>query len=120
MKKQHYFLICGTIIFVTKEGETGQIMLNGMVVNDSRNFPVRLIGKAQQALQMLFFKQMDPETTVLDVPIQSVSYLGHMTDKEFHAPPEGMKLQEKVDVGADPFADADKPKVVDAGSTEVQ
>jgi hypothetical protein len=109
VKKQHYFLIAGQVIFHTKDGETGQVMLNGIVTNDTRNFPARLIGKAQQILQLLFFKKIeDPTVTVVDVPIYSVSHLGIMTEKEFHAAPEGMKLAEKV--GADPFADADTSK----------
>ena len=108
MKKQHYFLIAGQVIFRTKDGEPGQIMLNALVTNDTRNFPARLIGKGQQALQLHFFKQIEDATvTVIDVPIYSVSYLGHMTEKDFHAAPEGMKLVEKA--GADPFADNDTP-----------
>lgn len=112
MKKQHYFLISGRVIFQAGEN-TGDVTLNGIVVNDTRNFPARLIGKAQQVLQVLFFKKIDPTgTNVIDVPINSVSYLGHMTEKEFHAAPEGMTLQEKVST-ADPFGDGKPSTVVD-------
>ena len=112
MKKQHYYLVAGLVIFQTKDGEAGQIMTNGIVVNDNKTFPARLIGKAQQILQMNFFKRLDdPSTTVVDVPIYSISYLGLMTEKEFDAAPEGMQLQERV--VADPFADPDKPKLAD-------
>lgn len=109
MKKQHYFLVAGQVIFHTKEGEPGQVLLNAIVTNDTRNFPVQLIGKAQQALQLHFFKKAEPTCTVLDVPILNITHLGHMTEREFHASPEGMTLQEKkVD---DPFAEGDKPAV---------
>lgn len=109
MKKQHYFLVAGQVIFHTNEGEHGQIMLNALVTNDARNFPARLIGRAQQALQMHFFKRMpDPtKVTVDDVPIYSISHLGIMTEKDFHAAPEGMKLAEKIP--GNPFADGDQP-----------
>lgn len=110
MKKLHYFLVCGKIVFQTNEGESGEVTLNAMVTHDNRNVPARLIGKAQQALQMHFFKQIeDPTVKVLDVPILTFTHLGLMTEKEFHAAPDGMKLAEKV---VDPFADSDKPTTV--------
>ena len=119
MKKQHYFLVAGQVVFHTEDGNPGQVLLNALVTNDSKTFPVRMIGKAQQALQLHFFKKVgDGKATVLDVPILNVSYLGLMTEKEFHATPEGTKLQERAP--DDPFADKGKPPVVaDAGSEQV-
>lgn len=111
MKKQHYFLVAGQVIFHTQDGEHGQIMLNTLASNSERTFPARMLGRAQQALQMRFFQQVnDPTVTVDDVPIYAISYMGYMSEKEFNAPPQGMKLQEKAP--ADPFADGDKPSTV--------
>jgi hypothetical protein len=109
VKKLHYFLVCGQVVFHTKDGETGQVMLNAVVTNDSRNVPARLIGKAQQALQLHFFKQLeDPTNTVLDVVIHAFSHLGNMTEKEFHHRPDNPSPAVN-----NPFADGDgKPSTV--------
>lgn len=109
MNKKHYFLIAGHVIFQTADGEPGQILLNAVVHGSSKNFAVAMIGKAQQALQIQFFKKVnDPNVQVVDVPIQNIVHLGFMTDKEFNAVPAGMELREKADAN-DPFAN---PKTV--------
>lgn len=104
MKKQYYFLVTGTVMFATTEGETGQVMINAIVTNKDRLFPSRLIGKAQQAIQLHFFKKINDATvTVLDVPIQNIVNLGLMTEAEFHAAPEGTALQERSTPVENPF-----------------
>lgn len=105
VKKQHYFLVAGTIIFHNDNAEIGQVLMNCIITNNDRNFPARLIGRAQQTLQIQFFKNIEDPTQikVVDVPITSICHLGIMTEKEFHAAPEGMQVAERV--VNDPFAD---------------
>lgn len=107
-KLQHYFLITGEIVFKTSEGEPGSITLNGIVQNDMPNVPVRILGKAQQTLQLNFFKKVNDATVeVVDVIITNISALGGMTEAYFHAAPEGTKMQERavpVTSNNDPFA----------------
>lgn len=101
---QYYFLITGEIVFQTSDNEPGSIHLNGIVQNDMPNFPVRMIAKAQQTLQLHFFKKInDPSVQVIDVIITNVSQLGGMTDDYFHAAPAGSKLQELAPSDNDPF-----------------
>ena len=95
-KKQHYHLVAGLVMFGNPETEQiGSLTLNTVLRSDSQNVPVRQIGRAQQALQMIFRQKTEDETSqIVDVPIMSISYLGFMTEEEFQAPPEGMVKQE--------------------------
>lgn len=95
-KQQHYHLVAGLVMFGNPETqEIGSLTLNTVLRSDSQNVPVRQIGRAQQALQMVFRQKTGDETTqVVDVPILSISYLGYMSEEEFQAPPEGMTQQE--------------------------
>ncbi len=95
MDKQHYHLVAGEVLFVNKDGNSGCVRLNTMLTSTDGNVPVRLIGKAQQALQMRFFEQLeDPDLQVVDVFLHGISHLGLMTAEEFSAPPEGYQEQE--------------------------
>lgn len=95
-------MICGEVIFMTKDGQSGSVRLNSVATSQFNKIPVALIGKAQQGLQLNFFKKMeDPDVQVLDVVIMNIFHLGHMTPAEFHKPPEGTVLQE-VAVGEAP------------------
>ena len=115
MKRSYYFLVAGEILFHTPDGEMGQVRLNAVVMNDSDTVPSALIGKAQQVLQLNFFKMAnDAENTVVNVIILNFTNLGRMTEEQFHAVPEGMKIQEvpaelaevvaAINEPADPFA----------------
>lgn len=98
--EQHYHLVAGNVVFQTPEGPEqtmGSLTLNTVLRGPTPNVPARQIGRAQQALQMLFFdKTGDPTLQVVDVVIISVSPLGFMTEAEFNAPPEGMVQQERA------------------------
>ena len=95
MKKQHYHLVAGEVLFVDKDGNSGCVRLNTMLTSDDGTVPVRLIGKAQQALQMRFFQNLeDTNLEVVDVFLHGISHLGVMTEEEFSAPPEGTREQE--------------------------
>lgn len=90
-------IVAGEIIFSEKDSDiVNSIRLNTMIVHTDSNIPARLIGKAQQSLQLLFFKRMDdaakqsgiaaPVINVHDVVILNVSPLGWATEEEFNAP----------------------------------
>lgn len=97
-QKNHHHLISGEIVF-QQEGEEGiaSIRCNGVLIADTRDLPVRLMGKAQQILQVNFHNRMKGQKIqVLDVVLMNFTYLGHMTQEEFNQPPQGTKLQEKT------------------------
>lgn len=102
-KKLHHHLITGQVVFEVKNeaGEPvglNQANLNAVVTSEKKEFPVRMIGKAQQAVQMHFHKKIgtDAPVEVKDVCLLAVSYLGHMTPEEFHAAPDGQKVAERT------------------------
>jgi hypothetical protein len=100
--KQHYHLVSGVVMFkdLETEGAVGEIKLNTTLRSGSQSVPARQIGKAQQSLQMLMFQKLGTELEVVDVHIVAISYLGHMTEEQFMAPPEGMKVQETIQTPA--------------------
>lgn len=105
MKKLHYYLVTAEVFFVTASQETGSVRVNALVMNDHRQVPLHLIGKAQQSAQLQFFKKLNDATVqVLDVVIANLSYLGLMSEKEFKVVPDGLKLQE-MPAGSNPFSD---------------
>jgi len=104
---RHRFLVAGEIIFNQADSDVvHSVRLNAMIAHTDVNLPARLIGKAQQTLQMLLFKRMGesaeavgiamPQITVHDVVILNISPLGWMSEDEFNAPPEGTVKQEKA------------------------
>lgn len=92
--KQHYFLVSGEIAF-THDDNMGSIRLNAIVTNTKKEIPVAVIGRAQQALQINFFKRMeDPDQVkVIDVIVSNFCYLGVFKPEEFHKAPKGTELQ---------------------------
>jgi hypothetical protein len=103
----HFHLITAEIVFRNKDDETGQIFtlrLNGVLQDAQQSIPYRLLGKAQQIVQMHFHQRMaDQPVEVVDVILMGFSYLGRMTEEEFLTPPEGTKLQEKTETIKDPM-----------------
>ena len=95
--KLHHYLIVGEIIFQEEDNEAiASIRMNGVLIDPNKDIPVRLLGKAQQILQMNFYQRMQEQPVkVLDVVLMNFLYLGLMTQEEFHQPPEGTKLQQK-------------------------
>lgn len=96
--KQHYHLVTGSVIYQEAEDQPFQsITLNGIVRDDEKEIPTRLLGRAQQILQINFMKKIDStQHKVVDVILLNFAYLGHMTEEVFQAPPAGTKLQEKT------------------------
>jgi hypothetical protein len=97
-KPLHYHLVTGEIFFRHKSSEeVGTTRLNAIIADPQKAIPVKLLGAAQQTLQLNFFKMMGDDakdTNVLNCVIYSFSHLGYMTSDEFHASPDGTKLQE--------------------------
>ena len=102
-KKFHHHLITGEIVFRHKKDEGGQvnaIRVNGVLLDDARDLPARLLGKSQQILQLNFHKRMQDENIeVLDVVLVNFTYLGEFTEEQFHATPEGTTLKPKAEAG---------------------
>lgn len=97
-KKHHHHLVAGEIVFKQKDHDNiHSVRVNGVLIDPEKEIPVRLLGKAQQILQLNFHQRMQDENIeVLDVVLTNFVYLGHFTQEEFHRVPEGTKLQEKA------------------------
>lgn len=99
--KKHVFLIAGLVMFTIGDGDDAQISsipTNAIVRHDDQLFPAAKLAKAQQNLHKSMMLKMPEEIhgslIVRDIVLTNVSYLGHMTEEEFQAPPEGMALVE--------------------------
>lgn len=112
-KSYHHYIVAGLLLIKASEDEgISQITLNSMVRSDVKNIPLRLVGKAQQALQVALHNRMQadegaPDYQVVDVVIINMVYCGFMTEEQFNATP-GAELKERVAPAAsdpnDPFA----------------
>ncbi len=96
-EKLHHFLLVGEIVFREPNSEQiNALRVNGILIAPEKALPVRQIGKAQQVLQLNFFKRMQiPDLQVVDVVLVNIIHLGEFTQEEFHQPPEGTVLKEK-------------------------
>lgn len=90
----HYFLVGARISYLANGKEDSQpkaVYQNAVVVGDSPKVPVKLMGKAQQAVQLNFLKGQGEDAQnykVTDIYIQSITHLGEFTSEEFHEQPE--------------------------------
>ena len=81
----HFFLACAEITFVNGAKETGITRLNTVIRSPKKAVGVLLMGRAQQAVQLQLINNLDdPTTEALNIVFISISYLGNMTDEEFH------------------------------------
>lgn len=101
----HFHMIAAEIVFRNKNDEVvNALRINGVLADSNREIPVRLLGKAQQIVQLQFHQRMQDENIeVLDVVLMNFMYLGHMTTEEFNQTPANSQLQEKPT--APPVAD---------------
>lgn len=112
---QHHFLVTGQIVFspvpsnneASDEGEMlHTVNVNCVVMSPDGRLAVAQIARAQQALQMQFFRRIEPGTVqVRDVVILALMPLGIFTSEEFNAMPEGMQLAPANDQPSAPSAD---------------
>lgn len=86
MQKKHYFLLAALVVYQRDKLER-QKPLNVLIPSDTATVNRSQLGRAQQQAQVRFFTEFDRErkSEVVDVFVQSVSYLGEMTEQEFHA-----------------------------------
>tara|TARA_Y100001968_G_scaffold279930_1_gene276148 strand:+ start:262 stop:639 length:378 start_codon:yes stop_codon:yes gene_type:complete len=91
--KQHFWLAATTVV-CTPDGQTSaHAPLNVTIFNKDKTVGVAKIQEIQQRAQREFFQKVAPageNPQILDVFIQSISYLGRMTMEEFQALPEGV------------------------------
>ena len=92
----HYYLITGEIFFSPNQDKkpTDDIYsnrLNGVIYLKDKQVTTKGLAKAQQVLQLNFFRHNPPDTvTVRDVVISNISYLGYMDKESF----EDFKIEE--------------------------
>jgi hypothetical protein len=100
-ERQSYILVAGEIVFQMNEDEPpNAIRLNTVVTSRDGRVSVQHIGRAQQALQLQFFKRMgDPNLKVLDVVILAITPLGEFTPEEFNAAPSGTEMRSVSEAG---------------------
>lgn len=92
-KSHHFYLIAGQVIFAS-EGGPQAVLQNTMLREDTSNFGLHQIAKAQQGLQQTLFNKLGGPVEVVDVIITNVNYLGLQTEKQFNKLPQSMTLQE--------------------------
>lgn len=86
-KIQHGHLIAGEIVFTVGDDDSGEVhavRVNSVLWTPERRILATDLGRAQQTLQLVFFKRMQgAEIEVRDVVLLHVSYLGKMTPEDF-------------------------------------
>ena len=116
MNKSNYFLISALVCSVAvaevtaakATGTEADISVSTMpisciVVSERTEFGIAQLAKAQQVAQTQFFKRVDHNAVeVVDVLVNSISYLGHMTEEEFH----GKQSMEELVAEAEALAQA--------------
>jgi hypothetical protein len=104
-EKFHHYLVCGQVVFTVKDKENiNAIFVNAVIHGSETVIPVRVLARAQQAVQVQFYERMqNPDIKVLDVVIMNMQYLGHMTKEEFQTPPENMEQQEVTEEESKPI-----------------
>ena len=115
MQKKHYFLLAALVVYQRDKLER-QKPLNILIPSDTATVNRSQLGRAQQQAQVRFFTEFDRErkSEVVDVFVQSVSYLGEMTEKEFHAE---FYVDPDAPVQAEPAPETGDP-VEDAGDAD--
>ena len=97
--KQHYHLVVAELVFKPNDQEMiNAVRMNGVIVDEEKGIPQRLLAKAQQIVQLNFHRKIEEESanvTVVDVVLMNFVYLGHFTQEEFFKQPEGMKVAER-------------------------
>ena len=94
--KSHYYLTAGEIIIGHKANPDApvatisNVRLNALVRTQEAGINAPLMGKAQQALQLQFFKneELSPDMEVVDVVLLSFIYCGYQTEEEFQGKAE--------------------------------
>ena len=84
-EKKYWFLVSGEVLYTPKDSkEIHAVRLNGVVKSNEDKIPVKGIAKAQEVLQINFYKLVDKEASIQGVVVYAISNLGYMTEKEFN------------------------------------
>lgn len=96
-KKNYYFIIAGEITFMNTDGDVGITKMNTVIGHDSPNIPLKLIGKANQALSMMLVEELkDPTIKIMKIVVLTVSPMGQMTETEFYEDVRPVASTEKM------------------------
>jgi hypothetical protein len=97
-KPYYYSLITAEIQFNLPGDPTVHAgRLNGVMADALPEITAKLIGKAQQIVQLQFHKRMEGlDPKVLDVVLLGLTPLGRMTESEFQGTPKGEPVSDKV------------------------
>jgi len=87
-RKTYYFLVAGTVFFVTGENpeEPVSLPMNAIITSETGQLPVSKLGEAQRGLAQACADKLGPtvEMHLADVQVVNISKLGHMTPSEFY------------------------------------
>lgn len=87
---KHFNLVSGTIVFIVGDEQESRVnKQSAIVASDSEDFLVGDLMKAQRNLQAIFFQKIgqDERIRVIDVILESRSYLAYTTPDAFYKMP---------------------------------
>ena len=87
MKNQplHRFMLVLSAAFIGPQGQSSMKIVNTVVARTKKNVPLGIIKQAQDGVSMQLQMFGIEAQNIVDVTIQNVCYLGHMTEQEFLA-----------------------------------
>jgi len=90
----HFWLVAGNVV-INQDDNIHSIPQNGLIATDDRNLGEYQLGKAQQVLQANCAKVLGEAPQFVDVVLINFTYLGHMTEAEFHKRPKDLAVRER-------------------------
>lgn len=87
---KHFNLVSGTVVFIVGDEQESRVnKQSAIVASDSEDFLVGDLMKAQRNLQAIFFQKIgqDERIRVIDVILESRSYLAYTTPDAFYKMP---------------------------------
>lgn len=97
LKKQHYFLVAGKVVFVAKDAEEGAAAeVNCLFHGDHQHINMKYLQRAQRGLQAQIVEKTGPETQFIDVCILNIQWLGFMTPEEFSVKEEATEAAKEA------------------------
>lgn len=85
MKKQHYYLLVGHVIFTPKDSEEAQALTcNAVLALDSQRIGANELSRMQRTIYIRASQLTNNEITIHNLTVQNFMHMGHMTDKEFN------------------------------------
>ncbi len=85
---QHYFMVTALLTY-TREDAQKQRHMNSLLQLPAKKITSTALNNVNRALlQRLWDESQVPVENVLDVAMLGISYLGHMTEQEFHGKEE--------------------------------